>query len=427
MFIDRVVIEVRSGKGGDGAIAFLRDRNTAKGGPSGGNGGRGGSIFLRASSRVSTLINYRFSKTIIAKDGEKGGNKNKYGHKAEDVYCDVPVGTVVINEEDNSLLCDLKKDGQIFLVAKGGRGGRGNLCFKSNYNKTPRIAENGMPGETKRIVLELKLLADVGLVGFPSVGKSTFLSVVSKANPLIGDYDFTTIEPNLGVCYINKFENFVIADLPGLIEGAAKGRGLGFTFLRHIERCKVICHMISLDGRYDPIFAYKTIENELKEYGNNLEKKKRIIVCTKLDCDGATERFLKFKEEMLSQNVEQVYAISSLTHQNLDEVCKILYQTVLETNTNEEEVEENNEDHKIYTLKEEKEKFNIIKVKNNLFKICGETVEKTFKLINISSDEGMLRLLKYLDNLGVNEALKEKGAQNGDIVTLCGFEFEYFD
>ena len=300
----------------------------------------------------------------------------------------------------STVIADLKEEGDRAVVAKGGRGGRGNLCFKSNYNKTPRIAENGMPGETKRIVLELKLLADVGLVGFPSVGKSTFLSVVSKANPLIGDYDFTTIEPNLGVCYINKFENFVIADLPGLIEGAAKGRGLGFTFLRHIERCKVICHMISLDGRYDPIFAYKTIENELKEYGNNLEKKKRIIVCTKLDCDGATERFLKFKEEMLSKNVEQVYAISSLTHQNLDEVCKILYQTVLETNTNEEEVEENNEDHKIYTLKEEKEKFNIIKVKNNLFKIYGETVEKTFKLINISSDEGMLRLLKYLDNLG---------------------------
>lgn len=427
MFIDRVIIEVRSGKGGDGAIAFLRDRNTSKGGPSGGNGGRGGSIYLRASSKISTLINYRFSKTIIARDGEKGGNKNKYGHKADDVFCDVPVGTVIFNEADNSLLCDLNKDGQVFLVAKGGRGGRGNLCFKSNFNKTPKIAENGFPGETKRLILELKLLADVGLVGFPSVGKSTFLSVVSKANPLIGDYDFTTIEPNLGVCYINKFENFVIADLPGLIEGAAKGKGLGFTFLRHIERCKVICHMISLDGRYDPFFAYNTIENEINEYGKNLKDKKKIIVCTKLDCDGALDRFNKFKEQLSKVNINNVYAISSITHENLTKVCEILYKTVLETPKQSDDTIQEDHNHKIYTLEKEKEKFNILKISNNLYKITGETVEKTFKLINITTDEGMLRLLKYLDNLGVNEALREKGAKNGDIVTLCDFEFEYFD
>lgn len=427
MFIDRVVVEVRSGKGGDGAIAFLRDKNTAKGGPSGGNGGKGGSIFFHASSKINTLINYRFSKVIQAKDGEKGQNKNKYGKCAPDVICDVPIGTIIIDEKTKEILADLKNDGDIFMVAKGGRGGRGNLCFKSPYNKTPKIAENGHPGITKRVVLELKLLADVGLVGLPSVGKSTFLSVVTRANPLIGNYDFTTISPNLGVCYVDEYRSFVIADLPGLIEGASKGKGLGFTFLRHIERCRVICHVISMDGRYDPVDAFKIIEEELKSYNSDLDKKKRMILATKTDVDGSKEN-LKKLEKYINGKID-IIPISSVLHKNLNTAINKLYELVELQKTEEiNNPDIQNSSFKKYEYKAKSDDvFSIIKVSNNHYKIVGESVEKTYKLMNISTDEGMMRLIKYLNYIGVDDKLEELGAKDGDLVTLCDFEFEYFN
>lgn len=427
MFIDRVVVEVRSGKGGDGAIAFLRDKNTAKGGPSGGNGGKGGSIFFHVSSKINTLINYRFSKVIQAKDGEKGQNKNKYGKCAPDVICDVPIGTIIIDEKTKEILADLKNDGDIFMVAKGGRGGRGNLCFKSPYNKTPKIAENGHPGITKRVVLELKLLADVGLVGLPSVGKSTFLSVVTRANPLIGNYDFTTISPNLGVCYVDEYRSFVIADLPGLIEGASKGKGLGFTFLRHIERCRVICHVISMDGRYDPVEAFKIIEEELKCYNSDLDKKKRMILATKTDVDGSKEN-LKKLEKYINGKID-IIPISSVLHKNLNTAINKLYELVELQKTEEiNNPDIQNSSFKKYEYKAKSDDvFSIIKVSNNHYKIVGESVEKTYKLMNISTDEGMMRLIKYLNYIGVDDKLEELGAKDGDLVTLCDFEFEYFN
>ena len=265
MLIDRCVIEVRSGKGGDGAVSFLQDRNTAKGGPDGGNGGRGGSIYLVARRNLNTLYNFRHSRVIMAMDGEKGMHKNMYGRNGPDVTVEVPCGTIVTEEKTGRVLADLKEDGEIVCVAKGGRGGRGNTCFKSSRNRIPRIAENGHPGEKKRLILELKMLADAGLVGYPSVGKSTFLNVTTKANVPTADYPFTTLAPNLGVVVLPDGRSFVMADLPGLIEGAHEGKGLGIRFLRHVERCRVLVHLVSMSGERDPYEEYCTINEELKD------------------------------------------------------------------------------------------------------------------------------------------------------------------
>lgn len=422
-FIDRVVIEVRSGKGGDGAIAFLHEKYIAKGGPSGGNGGRGGSIILRANSKITTLQNYRFSKVISAEDGGKGESKNRYGRSASDIIAELPVGTVVIDEETKQVLYDLKKDGDEFVVAKGGRGGRGNACFKSARNRCPKVAENGLPGVRKRIILELKLLADCGIVGLPNAGKSTFLSVVTRANPEIADYPFTTIIPNLGVAESKDGRSFVIADLPGLIEGAAEGKGLGLTFLRHVERCKVLMHFISMEEGQDQYQNYQIIENELKKYGSTLTNKPRIYVATKMDEDGAEERLEAFKKQT---NINDIIPISCLVNDNID---LLLYKIADLIDSYVEEVEEEILDMKIYdaTDNADKEIFNIKRIKSNTYLIYGESVERTFNLINLSTDEGMMKLISYLRKIGVDDKLHEMGAKDGDIVTLCDFEFEYFE
>ncbi|MEG0033962.1 MAG: GTPase ObgE [Bacilli bacterium] len=427
MFIDRTVVEVRSGNGGNGAIAFLHEKFIAKGGPSGGNGGRGGSVIFKASSKITTLINYRFSKVIAAKDGENGATKNRYGHKAEDVYAEVPVGTVLINEETNEVIEDLDADGKEFIIAKGGRGGRGNACFKSSVNRVPRVAENGVPGETKRIVLELKLLADVGIVGYPSVGKSTFLGLVTKANPIVADYDFTTIVPNLGVTNLKDGRSFVIADLPGLIDGAHLGKGLGITFLRHIERCKILMHIVSMDGKRDPFEAYNAIKKELLEYGYGLEKKAEIVVASKMDEDGAIERFEKFKSQMN----REIIPISAYTNENIDKVLYVLADKLDEVReqdilnaTNVKEVPES----KVYDAKkDEKPLFEIRRIKTDTYEIYGESIERTYKLINITTDEGMMKLISYLRKIGIDQKLKEMDAKDGDTVILCDFEFEYIE
>lgn len=423
-FIDRVVVEVRSGKGGDGAIAFLHEKYIAKGGPSGGNGGRGGSIILRANSKVTTLQNYRYSKVISAEDGGKGENKNKYGRSASDVVAELPVGTVIIEESTGQILYDLRKDGDEFVVAKGGRGGRGNACFKSSRNRAPKVAENGLPGVTKRIVLELKLLADCGIVGLPNAGKSTFLSVVTRANPEIADYPFTTIVPNLGVAESKDGRSFVIADLPGLIEGAAEGKGLGLRFLRHVERCKVLMHFISMEEGQDQYQNYLIIEEELKKYGSNLAKKPKIFVATKMDEEGASERLEEFKKKT---GINDIISISCIMENNIDLLLYKIADLIDEESSKVEEVEE--VEYKVYDATEtmDKEIFNIRRVKSNTYQIYGESVERTFSLINISTDEGMMKLISYLRKIGVDDKLHEMGAKDGDIVTLCDFEFEYFE
>lgn len=422
MFTDRVIVEVRSGKGGDGAISFLHLKYMEKGGPCGGNGGHGGSVILRACGKVTTLVNYRFSKVIAAQDGENGGTKDQYGKKADDVVAEVPVGTVVIDELSGQILADLDKDGKEYVAAKGGRGGRGNACFKSSRNRVPNISENGVPGEKIRLILELKLIADVGIVGFPSVGKSTLLSIITAAKPEIADYDFTTIEPNLGVATAKDGRSFVVADLPGLIENAHNGKGLGFQFLRHIQRCKILLHVISMDGKRDPIYAYKTINTELKSYDPLLIKKPTIIVASKMDEDGAIERLKEFKKHTR----KIIIPISALTNDNLDE---LLYKcTDLLDKVNAEKALEEakpKENIKVYEAKREEKIFDIIREKEHTFRIFGKSIERTYSMINISTDEGLRKLLSYLKKIGVDKKLKELGALDGDTVFLCDFEFEY--
>lgn len=423
MFVDRVIVEVRSGKGGDGMIAFLHEKYVAKGGPNGGNGGRGASIIFRANKSINTLYNFRHSKVFVGPDGEKGGTKNKYGRGADDVIVDVPLGTIVYEEKTNQLIADLSIDGETVVVAKGGRGGRGNAAFKSDKNRVPRIAENGLPGETKRLILELKLLADVGLVGLPNAGKSTLLSVVSNANPEIADYPFTTIEPNLGVVNVSKYETFVMADLPGLIEGAHLGKGLGLSFLRHLERCRLIVHLVSMSEE-DPYQNFLTIQNEIKSYGMGLDKRPLIVVASKMDEEDANEKLKQFKKKYKSEIIE----ISSLTHDGIKELIDKCHEILSKTDPFPLGDNEQKETIKIYNAYEEnKPIFEIKKEKDHVFRIYGESIERTYSLINISTDEGLMRLINYLRKIDVEKALKEKGAESGDSVFLCDFEFEYLE
>ena len=422
MFIDKVVIEVRSGKGGDGMIAFLREKSMPKGGPSGGNGGRGGSIIFRANKSINTLFNFRHSKTFIAGDGEKGGPKNKYGHYADDMIVEVPCGTVVYEEKDHKFIGDLSEDGQTLLVAKGGRGGRGNAAFKSDRNKVPKIAENGLPGECKRLILELKLLADVGLVGLPNAGKSTFLSVVSNANPEIADYPFTTLEPNLGVVS-TKYGSFVMADLPGLIEGASKGKGLGLAFLRHLERCRVIVHLVSMEEE-NPYENYKIIQKELKSYGMGLDKRPVIVVASKVDSEESEAKFKEFKKHFKNN----IFTLSALTNLGVEEILNKCSELLATTDRFPLMTGNDNPEVKVYNAYEsQKPVFEIKHEKDHVFRIVGESIERTYNLINISTDEGMMKLISYLEKIEIEKALKEKGAVDGDTVVLCDFEFEYLE
>lgn len=422
MLIDRAVIEVRSGRGGNGAISFLREKNLPKGGPDGGNGGNGGSIYIEARKDINTLLAYRHGKAIIAEDGEKGDKKNRYGLSRPDVICFVPVGTIVYLEDGMVPLADLSHEGDKVLVAKGGKGGRGNASFKTSRLRVPRIAENGHPGETKRIVLELKLLADAGLVGFPSVGKSTFLNVVSKANVPTADYPFTTLTPNLGVVTLpNGDDQFVLADMPGLIEGASKGKGLGFSFLRHIERCRVLVHIVSMSGERDPYDDYLKINEELKDYGANLENRPQIVVASKMDMEGASERKTDFDKKLGFVS----YPLSSLTHDGVNSLLNKIYEVIKSTPEFPLFKKEDNPEYKVYVAKEEEPPFVIRRPSSHLFIIEGEKVLSEYELINLTTDQGVAKLLSYLTKIGVDEALREKGATNGDTVRIGEFEFEY--
>ena len=424
MFIDRAIIEVRSGKGGDGAIAFRREKYIAKGGPAGGNGGRGASVILRANSKINTLFNFRHSKCFIGPDGEKGGIKNQYGRHSEDIYVDVPIGTVVYEESEHRFLGDLSKDGMTLVVAKGGRGGRGNTCFKSSTNRVPKIAENGEPGEQKRLILELKLLADVGLVGFPSVGKSTLLSVVSSAKPEIADYPFTTIIPNLGVVHVKDGRSFVLADLPGIIEGAHQGKGLGLQFLRHIERCRIIVHVIDMSetGR-DPVEDYKIIQGELNEYGFGLNKRPMIVVASKMDEDASEKRLEEFEKKTGVKCLQ----ISALTERGIDELlykCADLLEKTPQFPLYDEQEEQL--DNKVYSLPDDESEFEIKHPTQNTWVITGDKIIKFYKMTNISTDDGMMKLLTRLRKLKVDDKLEELGAKDGDLVILDDFTFEYY-
>ena len=422
MLIDRCVIEVRSGKGGNGAITFLHDKNGEFGGPDGGNGGMGGSIYFVGKKNLNTLYTFRHSKTIIAMDGGNGNKKNMSGRNGLDVTVEVPVGTVISEEKSGKILADIKEENIPILIAKGGRGGKGNAAYKSSRFRAPRIGENGFPGERKRLVLELKMVADCGLIGFPSVGKSTFLNVVSKANVPTADYPFTTISPNLGVATLPNGETFVLADMPGLIEGASEGKGLGITFLRHIERTRVLIHLVSMEEGRDAYQDYLAINKELAQYGAALEKRPQIVVASKMDEEGALERKKIFDEKLGFTSLP----LSSITHEGLDKILYEAKRLIDITNPFPLKGMEKAETMKIYDAhKEAKDAFRIERVDAHHFEVFGDDVLLKVSLINTKTEEGMERLVRYLQKIGVEEALAKLGANSGDRVKVGSFHFTY--
>ena len=429
-FVDQTKIEVQAGKGGDGMVAFRHEKYVPNGGPAGGDGGRGGSIIFVADSGLRTLMDFRYRRKFKAEDGERGRIKSQYGRGAKDLYLKVPVGTTVYDFNSNEELGDLVKDKQELVIAHGGRGGRGNIHFASSVNTAPEIAENGEPGEDRVLRLELKMLADVGLVGFPSVGKSTLLSVVTKAKPKIAAYAFTTLTPNLGMVILPDGRDFSIADLPGLIEGASKGVGLGIQFLRHIERTKVILHLVSMDpnnGR-KAINDYKTIKDEMLSYDTKLSKKRELIVATQMDLPGSEDKLADFKKDLKSNGInEPVYAISSVAHKGVKKLMQ-------DTASLVEEVEKTQVVAKpkpVHKVKEyrykvpKKNEFTVEKVGEHEFVVKGESLERLVEMTNLDHHDGVVRLARKLMHLGVDEALRKKGAVDGDDVAIGDFNFEF--
>lgn len=431
-FVDQTKIEVQAGKGGDGMVAFRHEKFVPNGGPAGGDGGRGGSIIFVADSGLRTLMDFRYRRKFKADNGENGRIKAQYGRAAKDLYLKVPVGTTVYDFDTNEVIGDLVENGQELVVAKGGRGGRGNIHFANSVNTAPEIAENGEPGEDRVLRLELKMLADVGLVGFPSVGKSTLLSVVTKAKPKIAAYQFTTLTPNLGMVILPDGRDFSMADLPGLIEGASQGVGLGMQFLRHIERTKVILHLVSMDpnnGR-EAIEDYHAIKKELANYTTDLTKKRELIVATQMDIPGADQKYQEFKDALAQEKIgEPVYAISSVTHQGINELMRDaanLVEKVEEERSQTEEKPVSVQKNKEYKFKAPKTNgFTVEKVDEHAFIVKGEGLERLVQRINLDHQDGIMLLARKLNNLGVDEALRKAGAENGDDVAIGDFNFEF--
>ena len=422
MFIDEVQIEVHAGNGGDGCTAFRREKYVPMGGPFGGNGGRGSNIIFKVDEGLHTLLDLRYNRIIKGKKGENGTGKNCNGKNSEDVIIRVPQGTVITDMDTNLILADLKNKNDEVVVAYGGRGGRGNTAFKTPSNPAPNFSENGEPGEVKYLKVELKMLADVGLVGLPSVGKSTLISQVSKAKPKIAAYHFTTLTPNLGVCKDKLGRSFVMADLPGLIEGASEGEGLGDRFLRHIERTRVIAHVVDMSGfeGRDPYDDYVTINQELEKFSKKLIEKPQIIIANKMDIETAHENLESFKKKVNSP----IYEISAMNHEGLEEVLVALGDLIEKTEETPLFEEDQLEGHVLYKFKKE-EPYTITREDNGTWVLSGEELEKLFRMTKFTTEEGILRFTRRLRKMGVDDKLEELGAQEGDIVRILDFEFEY--
>ncbi len=421
MFIDEVVIKVEAGNGGDGCLAFRREKYVAMGGPFGGNGGHGSNIIFKVDEGLHTLIDLRYMKTIKGKKGENGRGKNQNGAAAEDVIIKVPQGTIVTDLGTGFIIADLKEKDDEVVVAYGGRGGRGNTAFKTQSNPAPNFAENGEPGEVKELKVELKLLADVGLVGMPSVGKSTIISCVSKAKPKIAAYHFTTLNPNLGVARTKDGRSFVIADLPGLIEGASLGEGLGDRFLKHIERTRVIAHVIDMsafEGR-DPYLDYVTINKELENFNKDILKKPEIIIANKMDLPSAKENLEKFKKKI---GDKKIFEVSAMTNTGLEDVVTSLADMLDEIPVTALYEDDKFESHVLYKFKKD-EPYTITK-EDDCWVIRGDEIEKIFKMTKFT-DEGLARFSKKIRKMGVDDKLIELGAEPGDKVRILDFFFEY--
>ncbi len=426
---DKVKVTLVSGKGGDGAIAFRREKCVEAGGPYGGNGGKGGSIFIKSSSSVDTLADYRFGKTIKAEPGENGRTKLQFGKDAKDITLYVPIGTV-IEDEEGHVLKDLYHEGDTYLAVKGGRGGRGNAMFKNARLKTPNFAENGLPGQEKTFYFELKLLGDVGLVGYPNVGKSSFLSAVTRANPQVADYPFTTLEPMVGVCFVNVDKRFVVADIPGLIDGASQGRGLGTQFLRHIERCRVLLHILDVTKDTSLNEDFEKINHELDEYSSKMKDKIMVVGLNKIDEDYDKEKVDAFKKSL--EGKYEVFSFSTKTGVGLKPLIKRLYTLVSQAKLKDlKNSEPDGSEEKVYSAKAMDNgkipEYQIVRIDEHTFEIKGERVVRTYHLINTKTDEGIDRLLGYLDRIGIDERLKEAGAHTGDTVILDDYEFDYYE
>lgn len=422
MFVDEVILKVEAGKGGDGCLAFRREKYISMGGPFGGNGGRGANIVFEVDEGLKTLIDLRYSKIIKGQKGENGSGKNKNGKCADDMIVRVPQGTIVTDLDTGYVLADLKSKDDRVVVASGGRGGRGNVAFKTLSNPCPNFAENGEPGEARILKVELKMLADVGLVGMPSVGKSTLISKISKAKPKIAEYHFTTLSPNLGVVKASNNRSYVIADLPGLIEGASKGEGLGDRFLKHIERTKIIAHVIDMsavEGR-NPIEDYKIIRNELESYSEKLINKKELIIANKMDMPNALDNLNKFKKEI---NDKEIIEISAIESKGLEKLINRLADFVYEIDDVNIVDEEKIESHVLYKFKKE-EPFEIIK-ENDCYVVTGKEVEKLLKMTNFSTIEARDRFTRKLRKMGIDDKLVETGIKENDLVRILDFYFEF--
>lgn len=420
MFIDEVTIKVEAGKGGDGCTSFRREKCVPMGGPDGGSGGKGADIVFVVDTGLKTLIDLKYHKIIKGDKGTNGKGSNRTGAMADDVIIKVPQGTTVIDLDTNLVIADLVNPDDNVVVAKGGRGGRGNKAFATQSEQAPKLSEYGEPGEERLIKCELKVLAEVGLIGMPSVGKSTLLSVVSSSKPKIGAYHFTTLSPNLGVVKLSDNRNYTIADLPGLIENASDGAGLGHKFLRHAMRTKILAHVLdmgSFEGR-DPINDFEVINNEIKKYSDKLANKKQVVIANKMDLPDAQDNLAKFKEKYPKL---EVFEISAVTHQGLDKLLLRLADIIAQTEQDELYNDDQLESHVIYKFKNEKPY--TITNEDGIWIIKGDEVEKLFKMTKFTEDEGIRRFARKLKGMGIEEELERLGAQRGDEVQILDYLF----
>jgi Obg family GTPase CgtA len=423
MFVDEVTIDLEAGNGGNGCMAFRREKYVEMGGPFGGNGGRGADIIFKVDEGLNTLLDLRYKKHIKGTNGSNGLGKGMHGKNAEDIYVMVPEGTIITDTETGFVIADLTTHGQDELICTGGRGGRGNMAFATHSNPAPSFSENGEPGELRRVKIELKLLADVGLVGLPSVGKSSFISKVSASKPKIAAYHFTTLKPNLGVVRASNNRSFVVADLPGLIKGASLGEGLGDKFLKHIERTRVIAHIIDMSGSEgrDPYEDYLTINKELEDFNENIMKKPQIIIANKMDVPSGAKNLQEFKKKV----DKEIFEISALENMGIDVVINKLADILEEIPKQKLIEDEKFESHVLYKFKKEKP-FTIEK-DNNTWVIKGREIEKILLMTKFSTDEAFIRFAKKLRRMGIDDELRHRGAKEGDIVRILDLEFDYKD
>lgn len=425
--IDLAKIELKAGKGGDGAVAFRREKFEPTGGPAGGDGGDGGNIYIVATRELTTLEEFRYKTKYVADNGQNGMNKKRYGKKGEDLYLKVPVGTIVREVTSGKIIKDLNTDGQKLLIAKGGQGGKGNIHYKTSTRQAPRFAQPGREGQTISISLELKILADVGLVGLPNVGKSTLISVISQARPKIANYHFTTLNPNLGVVKIDRGKSFVVADIPGLIEGASEGLGLGHDFLKHIERCRVLIHLVDISGieGRDPIEDFKMINEELALYNETLKDKVQIVALNKsdLDSNNNADKFIEtFKEEY------KIFKISAATTSGIKEMINYVSTVLANTEDKKFEIDEKIDENFLEEFYSKKEEFDLnYTIEEGIYVAYGKRVDKLLEKVNLEDYDSRLYFETTLRNMGVFDKFKEMGAGEGDTVAIGDLVFEYYE